>query len=280
MKFTLFVDLDVATWHARYFLPKRVKHYVQFTNFQTPSFAAVNCPAVCNTGCFCAEGFVRDVSGNCIRDSECPTCPEKERYTQCGAACFGTCANQNPLICPAICMSGCICAEGLVRNEEGKCVEPSECPIRKNTFWMNKLYSNKYFFTAVCKANEHYTDCGSGCGDLTCNLQSFAAVICPSVCVSGCFCDEGYVRNAEGVCVPPKTCPSCNANEVWNDCGPVDSCEATCKNPDLIDVICPDVCVEKCVCQPGYVRDANWNCVPRDSCSAGKNISFNQKKMQ
>lgn len=46
-------------------------------------------------------------------------------------------------------------------------------------------------FVAVCGSNEHYTDCGSSCGDLTCNLQTFAAMLCPAVCVSGCFCNEG-----------------------------------------------------------------------------------------
>jgi hypothetical protein len=135
-------------------------------------------------------------------------------------------------------------------------------------------------FSAECGANEHYTDCGSGCGDLTCFMQSYAAVLCPDVCTPGCFCDDGYVRNAENVCVLPTTCPNngCKDNEIWNECGPVDSCEATCKNPDLIDVICPDVCVAKCVCQEGYVRDANYKCVPRDSCSAGKQLLNSQRK--
>ena len=241
------------------------------------SLEAVSCPAVCSVGCFCAEGFVRDNSGSCVSASECPICPENEKYTQCGAACVGTCSNQNPFICPAICLSGCVCNDGLVRSEDGKCIEPSECPKRKNFDPLPKKSNSKSI--AVCGEFEHYNDCGSGCGDLTCNLQSFAAVLCPAVCNSGCFCDEGYVRNNENICVLPKTCPNfgCKDNEVWNDCGPVDSCEATCKNPDLIDVICPDVCVEKCVCQDGYVRDANYNCVPRDSCSAGFRILMEDK---
>jgi Trypsin Inhibitor like cysteine rich domain len=83
-----------------------------------------------------------------------------------------------------------------------------------------------------------------------------------------------YVRNSDNVCIPKKSCPSngCNEGEVWNDCGSVDNCEASCKNPDLNDVVCAEVCIAKCVCQEGYVRDANWKCVSKDSCSAGIKI--------
>lgn len=98
------------------------------------NFAARTCPAVCNEGCFCVEGFVRDSNGRCIPVKECPTCAENERYTLCGAMCVGTCENPNPLICPLICASGCICDEkrGFVKNAEGVCVQTSECPKRKN----------------------------------------------------------------------------------------------------------------------------------------------------
>ncbi|KAG8226016.1 hypothetical protein J437_LFUL004137 [Ladona fulva] len=30
------------------------------------------CPNTCSVGCFCREGMVRDYSGRCIQENECP----------------------------------------------------------------------------------------------------------------------------------------------------------------------------------------------------------------
>lgn len=55
-------------------------------------------------------------------------CPEGEHFTLCGSACPATCEKPNPRICITLCIKGCFCDPGLIRNAEGKCVPPAECP--------------------------------------------------------------------------------------------------------------------------------------------------------
>jgi hypothetical protein len=61
--------------------------------------------------------------------------------------------------------------------------------------------------TVQCGENEVYSTCGSGCGDLTCKQPDSKNLVCPAVCKVGCFCGEGYVRDANGKCVTPDQCP-------------------------------------------------------------------------
>jgi hypothetical protein len=60
-----------------------------------PQFGAKDriCPAVCFEGCFCADGFVRDPTGKCVKIEQCSPvkCPENQIYSECGAACEPTC---------------------------------------------------------------------------------------------------------------------------------------------------------------------------------------------
>lgn len=49
--------------------------------------------------------------------------------------------------------------------------------------------------------NEEFNSCGSACPS-TCTDR---VRVCPAVCVSGCFCRPGYVRN-NGVCVRAEDC--------------------------------------------------------------------------
>lgn len=108
-------------------------------------------------------------------------------------------------------------------------------------------------------------------------MFSFAAVSCIAGCNAGCYCAEGFVRNNDGICVIPETCPpidQCSVNEVWDDCGPADGCEASCDNPDLLNVACVSMCVPKCICKEGYIRGPDGICV--DSCPTG--IIFESSK--
>uniref|UniRef100_A0A1W7R7N0 Putative til domain-containing cysteine-rich salivary secreted peptide n=1 Tax=Aedes albopictus TaxID=7160 RepID=A0A1W7R7N0_AEDAL len=58
--------------------------------------------------------------------SECSD-PNTE-YLECGSACPLTCRNMNRnFMCIAVCRSGCFCRNGLVRNADNKCIEPSQC---------------------------------------------------------------------------------------------------------------------------------------------------------
>ncbi|KXJ81879.1 hypothetical protein RP20_CCG017356 [Aedes albopictus] len=56
---------------------------------------------------------------------------------------------------------------------------------------------------------------------------------------------------------------TCGKNELYNACG--SACPATCE-PNPAIVTCPPVCVRGCFCQPGFVRDANYNCIEPADC--------------
>nr|XP_029734331.1 cysteine-rich venom protein 6-like [Aedes albopictus] len=53
--------------------------------------------------------------------------------------------------------------------------------------------------------NEEYRICGSMCERSCANLND--CDLCPAVCVPGCFCKDGYVRDLDGACILPCDCP-------------------------------------------------------------------------
>lgn len=57
----------------------------------------------------------------------------------------------------------------------------------------------------ICAANEHYEKCGSPCV-AKCNEPTPS--VCTENCVKGCYCNEGFVRNSEDVCILPEECPA------------------------------------------------------------------------
>lgn len=69
-------------------------------------------------------------------------CAKKgEEYQECGSACPLTCANKDGVqVCTKQCVPGCFCRKGLVRNEDGNCVEPSKCSAGKGGKHNLKLF--------------------------------------------------------------------------------------------------------------------------------------------
>lgn len=99
---------------------------------ETCSFKPQICNYLCNEGCFCKDGFVRDSNGACISRELCEKCPKANQiYKDCGSACPLTCKNMNDqslIMCIQVCRSGCFCIDGFVLNEKGECVNPKQCP--------------------------------------------------------------------------------------------------------------------------------------------------------
>lgn len=59
----------------------------------------------------------------------------------------------------------------------------------------------------ICGENENSYVCSSKCKDLTCKkLYSDQVTECPDICEDGCFCNEGFARNADNVCVDVAEC--------------------------------------------------------------------------
>ncbi|GFU63161.1 hypothetical protein NPIL_322983 [Nephila pilipes] len=57
-------------------------------------------------------------------------CCINERFSRCNAHCQRNCSNHElpSLPCPRICVSGCVCKKGLVRDSNGDCISPRNCP--------------------------------------------------------------------------------------------------------------------------------------------------------
>nr|XP_029710386.1 uncharacterized protein LOC115256257 [Aedes albopictus] len=53
-----------------------------------------------------------------------------EVFTQCGSACPKTCNgrnNNNDRNCAQVCVPGCVCQRGYIRNQRWQCVNPNQC---------------------------------------------------------------------------------------------------------------------------------------------------------
>ncbi|XP_078511464.1 zonadhesin-like [Lissotriton helveticus] len=92
------------------------------------------CPLHCMSGCHCDEGYVLEnaASNVCVKESQCKSCDANSHYSTCATACPLNCQNfmHPPLICPLICLEGCICNKGYVfqSGQSGPCVPRTECP--------------------------------------------------------------------------------------------------------------------------------------------------------
>lgn len=49
-------------------------------------------------------------------------------YTECGAFCQPTCMNPRPKNCITVCIEGCVCRKGFLRDNRRRCVPEGKCP--------------------------------------------------------------------------------------------------------------------------------------------------------
>lgn len=114
-----------------------------------------------------------------------------------------------------------------------------------------------------CWANEELHTCGLRC-EPACHDRF---PVCTTTCgPPGCFCEDGYYRDASGNCVTKDTCTtSCRLNSNWSICPSL--CEATCDDPNPT---CSSGCGNaKCACDYGLVRDkSTGNCIAASACPA------------
>ncbi|GFV25843.1 chymotrypsin inhibitor [Trichonephila clavipes] len=187
-------------------------------------------------------------------------CGENEEFKECGTACPLSCSNRTEKrVCPAVCVRGCFCKEGFVRDSRGKCILARLCPL-------------------VCGENEEFKECGSSCQPTCTRRSTVTTIACigDHACIRGCFCKPGFVRDKTGKCILPKFCPPvCKENEVLKECG--SACPPTCDHPQGRRP-CSSECVSGCFCRDGFVRDPSGKCVSPQFCPVvcGRNEEFKE----
>ncbi|XP_076243917.1 zonadhesin-like [Calliopsis andreniformis] len=212
------------------------------------------------------------------------TCPKNEVYTPCNGHCQKNCSNPNP-VCTKICVEGCLCKDDWLRNREGVCVPPQRC-------WKSSDEDSSSESQEKCPKNEVYDECSGRC-QKTCEDPE---PICPLICLGGCVCKNDWLRDQNGICIPPKKCNSndksssedssrdksdsssesherCPENEVYTECN--GHCQRTCKRPNPI---CPLICIEGCICKKDWLRNSDGKCVPPRRCACKKRKSSDESK--
>ncbi|GFV25247.1 tissue factor pathway inhibitor [Trichonephila clavipes] len=157
-----------------------------------------HCP-LCKGGCWCKQGLVKRSDGKCVSPSQCsvpptnsPTkkCGKNEQYYECVPQCHNTCDtyNDTTIACKFPCKPGCFCKEGMVKDNNGKCVKISKCsakhpsgsicdqkkevgPCRasfKRYYYNKKAKKCEKFTYGGCKGNSNnfrtLEDCEAACG--------------------------------------------------------------------------------------------------------------------
>ncbi|XP_063367797.1 zonadhesin-like [Cydia amplana] len=244
----------------------------------------IPCPSTCSApnasplckryappvGCECKPGYLLNDKDKCITPDQCPAppikCKENEVYNPCSFICPPqTCASlYTDYDCRGAtkCVPGCDCIPEYLRNgtENDPCIPSHLCPT----------------FTPECGINEHYETNRIKC-ELTCKNYHLEPIMGPCQPTSACFCDDGYVRNSNGLCILKKECPpaECDKGEVYSECG--SSCPPSCENKGNTCLVCTAQCVPGCFCAKGTIRAPNNTCVKPENCpkpQCGRNEEF------
>uniref|UniRef100_A0A182N9H2 TIL domain-containing protein n=1 Tax=Anopheles dirus TaxID=7168 RepID=A0A182N9H2_9DIPT len=207
----------------------------------------------------------------CAQGTKPASCKSGEEYQKCGSVCEeAKCKVVKPKpVCKKECTPGCYCVKGYSRNTSGSCVPNYMC-----TYPQNPILTDR---NRLCNRNEEYTTCGNRCMEPKCGGPKKSDKVCPMVCQTGCFCKQGYARNANGsgcslvlkypICLFPNPDDAglsddrriCKEGEVYMSCS--SRCaEEKCKpsKPQVCDVLCGP----GCFCKAGYARNNNDVCVP------------------
>lgn len=122
-----------------------------------------------------------------------------------------------------------------------------------------------------CPKYEHYEECAQSPCQTTCETFGQRCNIINKKCSSGCYCDEGYARDANYTCIrdnlfecerlKPGKCKE-RPNEVFA-CG--SACQNECRTFGQPCQIINKKCNELCYCKEGYARDDKKICIPENS---------------
>lgn len=177
----------------------------------------INFMCICEAGCICADGYIRDpITNNCILLANCPVAknattvrkpPKHEVYSECGAGCQPSCNNpQSAVRCK--CISGYVCAPGYVRDpsKNNKCVPINSCPPCPKNYLKNDVTGRCDLQCNRCDdPNQVYEMvCSPGCEPSCQPSPQF----CAQVCLETCHCKPGYVKATamSSTCIKKERC--------------------------------------------------------------------------
>lgn len=119
-----------------------------------------------------------------------------------------------------------------------------------------------------CGPFEKYATLGSSCEIETCEQIGETDRLCPQMVVSGCFCIEGYAKDANGKCIPISECPSpCPTNAEFSE---FVTCRSTCRNPRAH--LCRKFYTAGCVCKKGYLLSNDGSCIKASSSACQRQL--------
>uniref|UniRef100_A0A4W3IFQ5 von Willebrand factor n=1 Tax=Callorhinchus milii TaxID=7868 RepID=A0A4W3IFQ5_CALMI len=201
------------------------------------------CSAVSTYAAICAR---RGVLINWRTPDFCEmTCPEGQIYQQCGSPCNQTCRSLSypETDCTEFCLEGCYCPPNQYLNEDGHCVQKTEC----------SCYFDGDIYNPHEEISLQYSICYCENGKMHCSTSEFSHAYPPSV-----FLDESFERDKRDIrCTPPLrtfTCPKDDPTAKGKEC------IKTCQNYDFECVT--SKCMSGCVCPPGQVLYADICIVP------------------
>ncbi|CAG4937198.1 unnamed protein product [Colias eurytheme] len=216
----------------------------------------------CVPGCRCADNYYRNNDGACVLKSQCPTCLGKDEvYEYCPRSCPPqTCESlwsTAPCpIRPAVCIPSCRCKPDMYRNKLGECISKQDC--------------------LKCRGPHEYFTCGGACDNECDKLSRQNQTSCPIInitCNRKCYCEPGYARNVDNICVPIAQCPpECKVNEVYVKNVKAIGRPTTCSESVLGLMEYEKANKSKptpgCVCAEGYARNHDGRCIPTEECYA------------
>lgn len=181
-------------------------------------------------------------------------------FSEC-APCSQFCNETTP-VCDSICKPGCGCADAKVVNNQGHCINQSECPVVPKICTTEEVLYSKD--CAPCEKLCPKTHNGY----YQCLLEECETNVCR--------CKDGYVRDPKENCVSedkcPQMCASPDEHYYYNlcfapPCGPPITCAQFLKS--ILDPpICIMACIitETCACEPGKLFNQFGKCVPIIDC--------------
>lgn len=185
----------------------------------------------CIEQCSCMPGYARETNGRCVRKTRCGgvvaryggraslsdnryRCPGPNEHWGC-ANCQKTCKRRRPL-CGRMCIPGCDCDPGYVRDDRGICIPIEACSRGGQRSARGGQRSARGVpEEELCPdPNSFFRPCSSPppyC-DFTCENVLYGrwdeARSCSTSCTGSgyCQCKFGYFKHPDGRCVIPRTC--------------------------------------------------------------------------